>query len=159
MIQCPNMNDLMQPVNSALEDVKIPLTVTLIALYLKKGYRKSQIAKLCGVSRAAVTKYVNKHREDLIPLLDNDEHMALLAKTISIKAKRNLISVLDRKPSSKHLTAYNSISKDHDTVARLWSGQSTQNISIKVQDCSDLQDKSHKSVGLKPPEDPESHDS
>ncbi len=79
-----------------LPKIRVKLTVPLVAGYLSKGYRITDIAKVCNQAHQWVSEYIQKHYKDLLPLLDNQDVIAAMqAKYISQRARNELENVLD----------------------------------------------------------------
>ena len=122
-------NTIDQPLNK-LSAVKIKLSVPLVASYLSKSYKYVDIAKICNVSRSAVSQYANKHSDELLPLIDNtDAYSAIKAKHIADLAQERLIKHLPQ-ATNKQLVALNMISGVHTDKYRLLSDKSTSNIAV-----------------------------
>lgn len=128
------MIQAIEPLKYLNTTVKVPLKVPLIASYLSKGYKPYQIADFCNVSDSAVSQYITKHLDKLLPLIDNtDGYAALNAKYIADLAQERLIKHLP-KATKKDLFALNAISGTHIDKYRLLSDKSTQNVSMQVND-------------------------
>jgi len=107
-------------------DIKVKLTVPLIASYLKNGYKQSKIAELCNVSFQAVSDYIKRHNEEFLPLVaPNDNYMATKAQIIASKAQDRLLNHLDES-TKKDLMALNAISGTHVDKYMLLSGKPTE---------------------------------
>lgn len=115
------------------DNLKVKLSIPLIAAYLKRGYNENQIATVCNISRQAVNEYISRHEEELLPLIENDGYLALRARNIACKAMDRIDINLDS-TTQKDLIALNAISGTHVDKYRLLSGQSTDNISVKITD-------------------------
>lgn len=109
---------------------KVKLTIPLVASYLSRGVKRTQIAKLCNISNAAVYDYCDRHYEELAPLIDtSDGIMAMKSKHIAEKAQERLLIHLNDS-EKKDLFALNAIFGTHIDKHRLLSDKSTQNISM-----------------------------
>lgn len=75
--------------------IKLKLSVTLLAKYLRKGVSQAKIAEICGVTKQSVNGYIDRHIEDLEPLMDTDESMSLGMKRIALAAGKRIQAVLD----------------------------------------------------------------
>ncbi len=114
-------------------DIKpqVKLSVPLIATYLTRGLKRSEISRICNVSRQAVTDYCNRHYDQLAPLLDTTNTLrANKAKYIADIAQDKILEHLP-KTTEKSLIALNAISGTHTDKAITLSGGSNINISIK----------------------------
>lgn len=109
---------------------KVSLSVPLIATYLKRGVKQSEIADICGTSKQAVNQYIDRHSDELAPLIDKDDgFIATKAKYIHDKAMNKLIDCIDL-ATQKDMIALNMVSGTHFDKYRLSTNQSTTNISI-----------------------------
>jgi hypothetical protein len=109
---------------------KVKLTVPLVASYLARGVKRTQIARLCNISNAAVYDYCDRHYEELAPLIDtSDGIMAMKSKHIANKAQDRLIKHL-KDSEKKDLFALNAISGTHIDKMKLLQGEPTQVFSI-----------------------------
>lgn len=109
---------------------KVKLTIPLVASYLARGVKRTQIAKICNISNAAVYDYCDRHYEELAPLIDtSDGIMAMKSKHIAEKAQERLLIHL-KDSEKKDLFALNAISGTHIDKMRLLSDKSTHNISM-----------------------------
>jgi predicted DNA-binding protein YlxM (UPF0122 family) len=106
---------------------KVKLTVPLIATYLTRGYPQTQIAKICNVSKQAVNDYIDRHYDELGPLVGNDTYLAVKCRHTADKALNIIHEVLDD-CTKKDLIALNAVAGTQIDKYRLLSGQSTQNI-------------------------------
>ena len=89
---------------------KVKLSIPLVASYLARGVKRTQIAKLCNISNAAVYDYCDRHYEELAPLIDtSDGIMAMKSKHIAEKAQGRILKHLDES-EKKDLFALNAIS-------------------------------------------------
>ena len=111
---------------------KVKLTVPLVASYLARGVKRTQIAELCNVSFQAVYDYCDRHYDELAPLIDtSDSIMAMKSKHIAEKAQERLLVHL-KDTEKKDLFALNALSGTHIDKMRLLSDKSTQNVSMDV---------------------------
>jgi predicted transcriptional regulator len=109
---------------------KVSLSVPLIATYLKRGVNYSDIARICNISKQAVSSYIKTHYNDLAPLVDKTDSLAAAqAQHIANKAQERLLLHLSES-EKKDLFALKAISGTHIDKYRLLSDKSTQNISI-----------------------------
>ena len=115
---------------------KVKLSVPLVASYLARGIKRTQIAKLCNISNAAVYDYCDRHYEELAPLIDtSDGIMAMKSKHIAEKAQERILKHL-KDSEKKDLFALNAISGTHIDKMRLLSDKSTQNINMETLNAS-----------------------
>ncbi len=110
--------------------VKTTLSVPLLSAYLSRGWSQVRIADALGVSRQAVDQYIDRHYDELRPILDGDSYMAAYNKQIAIKAMRRVEQGIDECDPAKNLLPLNAISGTHQEKSRLWAGQSTDNVSM-----------------------------
>ncbi len=116
--------------------IKIKLSVPLISVYLAKGYRQVDIAKDCNISEQAVSNFIKKHRDEIIPLIDTTDGIAAFrAKHIANKVEDKIEDILaveefNKKDISPLTIAYGV----HTDKYRLLSDKSTQNVSIDAID-------------------------
>ena len=54
-----------------LSETKVKLSVPLIASFITKQYRQVDIAKACNVSDQAISSYIKRHYDQLLPLIDS----------------------------------------------------------------------------------------
>ena len=126
------MIQTLEPLKCLNTTVKVPLKIPLIASYLSKGYKAYQIAEVCNVSDSAVSQYIAKYYDKLLPLVDNEDvYNAMQAKYIANLAQERLIEHLPNS-EKKDLFALNAISGTHIDKYRLLSDKSTQNVSMDV---------------------------
>ena len=119
---------------------KVKLTVPLVASYLARGVKRTQIARLCNISNAAVYDYCDRHYEELAPLIDtSDGIMAMKSKHIANKAQERLLVHL-KDSEKKDLFALNAISGTHVDKMKLLQGKPTQVFSVTaaLQSIKDL---------------------
>ncbi len=126
-----------------LPKIRVKLTIPLVASYLSKGYRVTDIAKICNQSHQWVSEYISKHYDELMPLLDNEDVIAAMqAKYISQRARNELENVFDtcNDFTKKDLIPLTAVSDRHTQQYRLLSDKSTSNVSIDtvVRDRADL---------------------
>ncbi len=115
-------------------DIKpqVKLSIPLLATYLARGLKRSEIARICNVSRSAVTDYCNRHYTQLAPLIDKTNTlMANKSKYIANLAQDRIIEHLP-KTTEKSLIALNAISGTHIDKSQLLQGESTDILSVKV---------------------------
>ncbi len=123
---------MIQALESLETNHKVKLTVPLVASYLVRGVKRTQIARLCNISNAAVYDYCDRHYEELAPLIDtSDGIMAMKSKHIAEKAQERILVHL-KDSEKKDLFALNAISGTHIDKMRLLSDKSTQNVSIEA---------------------------
>ncbi len=112
--------------------IKIKLSVPLISVYIAKGYRQVDIAKDCNISEQAVSNFIKKHRDEIIPLIDTTDGIAAFrAKHIANKVEDKIEDILaveefNKKDIGSLTIAYGV----HTDKYRLLSDKSTQNVSI-----------------------------
>jgi hypothetical protein len=115
---------------------KVKLSIPLVASYLARGVKRTQIARICNISNAAVYDYCDRHYEELAPLIDTtDSIMTMKAKHIAEKAQERILGHLNE-TEKKDLFALNAISGTHIDKMRLLSDKSTQNISMEINDAN-----------------------
>ncbi len=119
-----------------LSETKVKLSVPLIASFIAKQYRQSDIAKACNVSDQAVSSYIKAHYEELLPLVDTSDGLsAMMSKHIAAKAKEKIDNILTVDTfNKKDLVPLNIVAGTQDDKYRLLSGKSTQNVSIDAID-------------------------
>lgn len=123
------MIQAIEPLNE-LPKTKVALSTPLLASYLSKQYRVTDIAKACNVSKSAVSQAISKRLDQLLPLIDNKDVLsALKAKHIADLAQDKLIKHLPS-ATKKQLATLNLISGVHIDKYRLLSDKSTSNVSI-----------------------------
>lgn len=111
------------------QSLTVSLSVQLLLSYLARGYRQSHIADICGVSRQAVSDYIQRHYDELSPLLNSDSYLANRCRNLADKAVGKMSVLLDTEELTKRdLISLNAVSGTHIDKYRLLSGQSTQNI-------------------------------
>ncbi len=118
-----------------LPKIRVKLTVPLVASYLSKGYRITDIAKVCNQSHQWVSEFISKRYVELMPLLDNQDVIsAMQAKYIAQRARNELENVFDtcKDFTKKDLIPLTAVSDRHTQQYRLLSDKSTQNISKEV---------------------------
>jgi hypothetical protein len=109
------------------------LTIENVAALLLKGItNQSQMGRLLGVSRQAIDQYLDRHADTLRVLIDNTD------TALAIRFKKQAIDYLDsidtdtiQKASLLQRMTASGIATDK---YRLLSGQSTENISLRVSD-------------------------
>lgn len=108
---------------------KQPLTIPIVAAYLKRGCSQSEIGRIFEVSPQAVNQYIERHSEQLAPLVDKDDSMiAMKAKHLHDRAMNKLLEHVEH-ATQKEMVALNMISGTHFDKYRLGTNQSTQNSS------------------------------
>ncbi len=120
-----------------LPKIRVKLTVPLVASYLSKGYRVTDIAKICNQSHQWVSEYISKHYDELMPLLDNEDVIAAMqAKYISQRARNELENDFDtcNDFTKKDLIPLTAVSDRHTQQYRLLSDKSTSNVSVEAVD-------------------------
>ncbi len=121
-----------QALESLETNHKVKLTIPLVASYLARGVKRTQIARLCNISNAAVYDYCDRHYEELAPLIDtSDGIMAMKSKHIAEKAQERILVHL-KDSEKKDLFALNAISGTHVDKSKLLQGQPTQIFSVKA---------------------------
>ncbi len=113
---------------------KVKLNVPLIITYLKLGYTRNQIAKVCNLHHSAVYDYCERHWNDIAPMLDKSGiYHATVAEFVAIKSKEKLIGVLtnsDYDYDKKDIIPLTASSDRHTTQARLLQEKSTAKVSV-----------------------------
>ena len=119
-----------------LSETKVKLSVPLIASFVTKRYRQSDIARACNVSDQAVSSYIKKHYEELLPLVDTSDGLsAMMSKHIATKAKERIDNILTVDTfNKKDLVALNITAGTQIDKYRLLSDKSTSNVSIDTID-------------------------
>ncbi len=120
-----------------LPKIRVKLTVPLVASYLSKGYRITDIAKICNQAHQWVSEFISKRYVELMPLLDNEDVIAAMqAKYISQRARNELENVFDtcNDFTKKDLIPLTAVSDRHTQQYRLLSDKSTQTVSIATLD-------------------------
>jgi predicted transcriptional regulator len=119
-----------------LSETKVKLSVPLIASFITKRYRQSDIARACNVSDQAVSSYIKKHYEELLPLVDTSDSLsAMMSKHIATKAKERIDNILTVDTfNKKDLVALNITAGTQIDKYRLLSDKSTSNVSIDTID-------------------------
>ena len=119
-----------------LSETKVKLSVPLIASFITKRYRQSDIARACNVSDQAVSSYIKKHYEELLPLVDTSDGLsAMMSKHIASKAKVEINNILDIDTfNKKDLVALNIVAGTQIDKYRLLSDRSTSNVSVSAVD-------------------------
>lgn len=125
-----------QPVTNANEitdKVKVRLTVPLVASYLSRGIRQSDIARACNLHTSTVSKYIKTNYDKLGVLIDNtDGLMAMASKHVANMALGRLDNILEHTENfdKKDLVALNIVSGTQIDKYRLLSDKSTSNVAI-----------------------------
>ena len=119
-----------------LSETKVKLSVPLIASFITKRYRQSDIARACNVSDQAVSSYIKKHYAELLPLVDTSDGLsAMMSKHIATKAKERIDNILTVDTfNKKDLVALNITAGTQIDKYRLLSDKSTSNVSIDTID-------------------------
>ena len=119
-----------------MSETKVKLSVPLIASFVTKRYRQSDIARACNVSDQAVSSYIKKHYEELLPLVDTSDGLsAMMSKHIATKAKERIDNILTVDTfNKKDLVALNITAGTQIDKYRLLSDKSTSNVSIDTID-------------------------
>ncbi|HJL63803.1 MAG TPA: hypothetical protein QGH36_06365 [Candidatus Marinimicrobia bacterium] len=119
-----------------LSETKVKLSVPLIASFITKRYRQSDIARACNVSDQAVSSYIKKHYEELLPLVDTSDGLsAMMSKHIATKAKERIDNILTVDTfNKKDLVPLNIVAGTQIDKYRLLSDKSTENVSIDAID-------------------------
>ena len=119
-----------------LSETKVKLSVPLIASFITKRYRQSDIARACNVSDQAVSSYIKKHYEELLPLVDTSDGLsAMMSKHIATKAKGRIDNILTVDTfNKKDLVPLNIVAGTQIDKYRLLSDKSTENVSIGAID-------------------------
>ncbi len=121
-----------------LSETKVKLSVPLIASFITKQYRQVDIAKACNVSDQAISSYIKRHYDQLLPLIDSSDGLsAMMSKHIASKAKTEINHILDIDTfNKKDLVALNIVAGTQIDKYRLLSDKSTENVSIGAIDGS-----------------------
>ena len=119
-----------------LSETKVKLSVPLIASFITKQYRQVDIAKACNVSDQAVSSYIKKHYDQLLPLIDTSDGLsAMMSKHIAVKAKGRINNILTVDTfNKKDLVPLNIVAGTQIDKYRLLSDKSTENVSIGAID-------------------------
>ena len=119
-----------------LSETKVKLSVPLIASFITKQYRQVDIAKACNVSDQAISSYIKRHYDQLLPLIDSSDGLsAMMSKHIASKAKVEINNILDIDTfNKKDLVALNIVAGTQIDKYRLLSDKSTENVSIDAID-------------------------
>ncbi len=128
---------MIQALEQFTPDHKVKLSVPLIATYLKHGYNRNQIAKLCNVDHSAVYQYCKRYYDKLRPLIDTtDSYAATVADHVANEAKHKLLDIISTTDDwdKRDLIPLTAVSDRHTTQARLLSDKSTSNVSMSVND-------------------------
>ncbi len=115
-----------------LNNVKVKLTVPIIANFILKGLKQADIAKACNVSDQAVSSYIKKHYDEIIPIVDpTDRLMALQSKNIARKALSEVDNIFAVEDFTKRdLVALSTLAGTQIDKYRLLSDKSTQNVNV-----------------------------
>ena len=76
------------------EPIKVKLSVPLLVKYLRKGMSYSAIGRICNISPQAVSDYCHNHSEELAPVMDTDDNLALILKHNAVRAAQKLSEVM-----------------------------------------------------------------
>ena len=119
-----------------LSETKVKLSVPLIASFITKQYRQVDIAKACNVSDQAISSYIKRHYDQLLPLIDSSDGLsAMMSKHIASKAKTEINNILDIDTfNKKDLVALNIVAGTQIDKYRLLSDRSTSNVSVSTVD-------------------------
>ena len=119
-----------------LSETKVKLSVPLIASFITKQYRQVDIAKACNVSDQAISSYIKRHYDQLLPLIDSSDGLsAMMSKHIATKAKERIDNILTVDTfNKKDLVALNITAGTQIDKYRLLSDKSTSNVSIDTID-------------------------
>ena len=119
-----------------LSETKVKLSVPLIASFIAKQYRQVDIARACNVSDQAVSSYIKKHYEELLPLVDTSDGLsAMMSKHIATKAKERIDNILTVDTfNKKDIVPLNIVAGTQIDKYRLLSDKSTKNVSIDAID-------------------------
>ena len=119
-----------------LSETKVKLSVPLIASFITKQYRQVDIAKACNVSDQAISSYIKRHYDQLLPLIDSSDGLsAMMSKHIASKAKTEINNILDIDTfNKKDLVALNIVAGTQLDKYRLLSDRSTSNVSVSAVD-------------------------
>ena len=119
-----------------LSETKVKLSVPLIASFITKQYRQVDIAKACNVSDQAISSYIKRHYDQLLPLIDSSDGLsAMMSKHIATKAKERIDNILTVDTfNKKDLVALNITAGTQIDKYRLLSDKSTENVSIDAID-------------------------
>lgn len=112
---------------------KVRLSIPLVATYLKRGTSQANIARICNISRQAVNDFIHTHADDLGPLIDKDDSViANTFKHITNKTAGKITTILDEDMSKKDLVALNMIMGTTADKYRVFSNQSSLNVSVRT---------------------------
>ncbi len=117
-------------------NAKVKLSIPLIANYLQQGHKQADIARSCNITPGAVTHYIKKHYDKLVPLLDNsDKLLALKSKHIANQATDHINTILEiNEFNKKDLVVLSTTAGIQIEKYRLLSDKSTQNVSVATLD-------------------------
>jgi predicted transcriptional regulator len=109
------------------------LSVDNVATLILSGINnQAQLARMLGVSPQAINQYIHRHADDLRILIDNtDSIMAIKYKYQAMRYLDSIDNSTIQKASLLQRVTAAGISTDK---YRLLSGQSTENISVKVSE-------------------------
>ncbi len=116
----------------ALNSAKIKLTIPLVANFINQGYTQSDIARMCNISPQAVNSFIDRNKDNVLPLIDiGDNLIALQSKHIATQAIGKIDKILAlEKFDKRHLVALNVTAGTQIDKYRLLSGKSTSNVSV-----------------------------
>ncbi len=116
------------------KEIKVSLSVVIIITYLRLGYNRNQIAKICGLHHSAVYDYCERHWNEIAPMLDTTgTYHATLAEYTAVKSKENLLGVLTKPEyawEQKHVIPLTASSDQHTKQARLLQEKATSITSV-----------------------------
>jgi len=75
--------------------LRIPLTLTFLALNLCAGKSQADISRLAGVSESAVCQAIQKFEAELAPLLQADAVQRIINSQVSIIASEKVIGLIN----------------------------------------------------------------
>ena len=113
--------------------VVVKMTVPLIASFLAKQQRVTDIANTLNQDHSNVSKYIKRHYDKLIPLIDTGDGLsALQSKYIAQRAKDKIDNIFDSPEAftKKDLIPLTAVSDRHTQQYRLLSDKSTENVSV-----------------------------
>ncbi len=118
-----------------LPKIRVKLTIPLVASYLSKRYRVTDIARICNQSHQWVSEFIQKNCDELLPLIDDkDIFAAMQAKHIAQQARNKLENIFDtcKDFNKKDLIPLTAVSDRHTQQYRLLSDKSTENVSMDI---------------------------
>ena len=105
--------------------IKVRLSVPLLVKFLRKGMSYSAIGRVLGLSRQAVSDYCNKHSDELAPVMDTDDNLALILKHNAVRAAQKLSDVLLDDMTKKDMIPLMAVVDRSTNNYRVLSEQST----------------------------------